>query len=136
MVACLIQAHPTLTMMEVIDAVRQSASQYSTPDSLLGYGIPNACIADSLLDLLDPNSVIELTNNESFEIYPNPTNNYITITASKRIENVEMLSLEGKLIKQFTFKNSKSVLINCNDLSQGVYIVRVNQSQYKRLVKN
>ena len=49
MVACLIQANPTSTMLEIVNSVKQSAHQYSSPDNSLGYGIPNACAADSIL---------------------------------------------------------------------------------------
>ena len=49
MVACLWQGNPTKTNMQVIQAIKKSASQYSHPDSLLGYGIPDFCIADQIL---------------------------------------------------------------------------------------
>lgn len=49
MVACLWQANPTRKNMEIIAAVKQSASQYATPDSLMGHGIPDFCLADQIL---------------------------------------------------------------------------------------
>lgn len=49
MVACLWQGNPTKTNMQVISAIKQSATQYSTPDSLMGYGIPDFCLADQIL---------------------------------------------------------------------------------------
>jgi len=49
MVACLWQANPTKTNMEVISAILQSSSQYATPDSLMGHGIPDFCLADQIL---------------------------------------------------------------------------------------
>jgi WD40 repeat protein len=51
MVACLWQAHPEYNNAEIMDAVRQSASQYNNPDTLLGYGIPDYLKADSLLSV-------------------------------------------------------------------------------------
>ncbi len=135
MVACLIQSHPTLTMMDVVNSVRQSAHQYSTPDSLLGYGIPNACIADSLLQLLEVvTNVSETKEKEALMIYPNPATNTITITSSSNIEVIEFYSLEGKKVKQVDLQESNSVLINCDDLRKGIYIVSVNHSKHKRLV--
>ena len=41
LVACLWQGLPNKTACEIIDLVRQSASQYDEPDNILGYGIPN-----------------------------------------------------------------------------------------------
>jgi serine protease AprX len=49
MVACLRQAHPDRSNMDIIQAVRLSGDQYNFPDEKYGYGIPNAKIADSLL---------------------------------------------------------------------------------------
>lgn len=49
MVACLWQANPTKKNMEIISAIKQSASQFAAPDSLMGYGIPDFCLADQIL---------------------------------------------------------------------------------------
>ena len=51
--ACLVQAHPNRTNMEVIHAIRESADRYSTPDTAYGHGIPDALKADSILSELD-----------------------------------------------------------------------------------
>ncbi len=51
MVACLWQAHQEHTNAEIMEAVRQSASQYNNPDTLLGYGIPDYLKADSMLSV-------------------------------------------------------------------------------------
>ena len=136
MVACLIQSHPNLTMLQVVNSVRESAHQYMNPDSLLGYGIPNACTADSLLELLEPQvSVKEFDKNESFSLFPNPTNSTVTIAMSSEILSVELLSIDGKLIKSFE-PHSSIFNVDCGGLSKGVYIIRVNNSLFERLVKN
>lgn len=41
LVACLWQALPDKTALEIIDLVRQSSSQASTPDNVYGYGVPD-----------------------------------------------------------------------------------------------
>ena len=41
LVACLWQALPDKTALEIIDIVRQSANQYHEPTNIYGYGIPN-----------------------------------------------------------------------------------------------
>ncbi|PCJ28370.1 MAG: peptidase S8 [Flavobacteriales bacterium] len=135
MVACLMQSHPTLTMMDIVNSVRQSGHQYSTPDNLYGYGIPNACIADSLLTLLEvPIGIKEMKLESDFDIYPNPSNDYITIASFEGIELVEFYSMQGKLVKQIKLSESNSVLINCNDLEKGIYLVQVNHSMHHRLI--
>ena len=41
LVACLWQALPEKTALEIIDLVRQASSNYDEPDNIYGYGIPN-----------------------------------------------------------------------------------------------
>lgn len=41
MVACLWQAFPDKTALEVMEMVRQSGNNYLTPDNIYGYGVPN-----------------------------------------------------------------------------------------------
>ncbi len=57
MVACLKQAHPLRSNMEIITAVRQSADRYANPDSKggYGYGVPDACKAHDILTDMDSN---------------------------------------------------------------------------------
>ena len=135
MTACLIQSHPTLTTLDVVTAVRQSSHQFSAPDSLLGYGIPNACKADSLLELLEVTvSINEKSQAVNFDIYPNPTNGLVTIVSANRIELVQVFSLDGKLVKENKF-NHNTALLDCSELSKGTYIVKINRSLHQRLVK-
>jgi subtilisin family serine protease len=135
MVACLIQAHPLLTMMDFVNSVRQGASQFATPDSLLGYGIPTACTADSILTFLELTTVVkEIDEEMSFNLYPNPSKNYITINSDKFMEHVGFYSLDGRLVKQLKL-NGNTALINVQDLSAGAYIVKVNKLMHQRFIK-
>lgn len=49
MVACLRQAHPDRSNIDIIQAVRLSGDQYNFPDEKYGFGVPSARVADSLL---------------------------------------------------------------------------------------
>lgn len=49
MMACLRQAFPDKSNVEIMDAVRKSASQYNNPDTLLGYGVPDMLRAFNML---------------------------------------------------------------------------------------
>jgi subtilisin family serine protease len=41
LIACLWEALPHKTALEMIDLVRQSGNQYTTPDNIYGYGVPD-----------------------------------------------------------------------------------------------
>ncbi len=65
--ACLWQAFPEANAQQLRQAVIASANQVSTPDSLYGYGIPDAMQAATELQQL---LAIEIS--ASWKIYPNP----------------------------------------------------------------
>ena len=68
-VAVLRQANPEASTSAIRDALRRSASHYSKPDSLTGYGIPNLYLAHILLN----NNEIGLAfPEEEIKIFPNP----------------------------------------------------------------
>jgi subtilisin family serine protease len=68
--ACLIQANPNRTVQEVMDAMRQSASQFSAPDEFKGYGIPDFCVAHEILS--DDTGLADF-NETKLIVYPVPT---------------------------------------------------------------
>jgi serine protease AprX len=103
--ACLIQAHPNRTNMEVIQALRESASQYATPDSAYGYGIPDACKADSLLDVLDLLSVrgAEIRDfSQGIQLYPTPSTGKLNVDfPSRRFapRTFSVRDMDGRLVQ-------------------------------------
>ena len=74
MVAGFWQANPTLTAQQVIAALRSTASQATTPDNTLGYGIPNFVTA---YNALHPNTPLAHRQchgeAEAWALYPNPS---------------------------------------------------------------
>jgi len=69
MVACLWQANPQKSNMEIIDAIQKSGSQYASPDEKLGYGIPDFGLADLLLFAKEEAKYIK---DRIIRIFPNP----------------------------------------------------------------
>ncbi len=74
--ACLWQAYPEYTNMDIIESISKSAHQYHAPDRYLGYGIPNFEGAFSLLDIIKNPS-------ENILLYPTTTSHYFTALLSK-----------------------------------------------------
>lgn len=76
MTACLRQAYPKKSNVEIMDAIRQSASQSAQPDSLLGYGIPDFLRAYNILK-----QPANSTNDIAFDSFvANNDTLYITIS--------------------------------------------------------
>ena len=66
MTACLWQAHYQKSNIQIMEAIKQSAHLYQTPNNQIGFGIPNYSLANALL--LD----VEAINQVSLDIFPNP----------------------------------------------------------------
>ena len=69
----------------------------------------------------------EFSFQNSLEIYPNPNNGVFKINLNKT-ENVSITvyDLIGSKIKLFENINSFPIQINLNELSDGVYYVKIN----------
>ena len=80
---------------------------------------------------------IEEHTGVSFDIYPNPVSDKLTIEASEAIDNIEVFNITGaKVFSQKSF--TEKVEINTTDLSAGTYIIRMttkNASEVRRFVK-
>jgi hypothetical protein len=135
--ACLKQAHPNASNIQLINAIRQSAHRYNNPDAGTGYGVPNGRVADSLLDvMLNVKEASAAIRNVS--IYPNPANDIVSIEADERISVAEIRSLDGKLLMSERL-DSKKETINIQTLSPGFYLMQLrsasNVISHSKLVK-
>ena len=122
MTACLWQANPDKTNMEVINAIMQSAHLYNMPNDQLGYGIPNYILANKLLSIEDE-------NNPFLSVYPNPLKNhsqlYVILPNSENI-SYGIYNLEGKkVVQQEVISSSRIIQIDITKLSIGVYLLEI-----------
>ncbi|MFD1602474.1 endonuclease [Flavobacterium artemisiae] len=66
-------------------------------------------------------------DSNTFSIYPNPSNGHFTIQLkdSNEKSNIEIISILGQIL--FSKENNNSSSIAVNNLSKGIYIVRITQ---------
>ena len=125
-VACLVQANPSLTAQEIIQTVRESGHQFTTPDTLLGYGIPDFCFLNA--------SVENVGNEFVWDIYPNPASESVMIAweETAAIEQLSIVDQMGRIVMQQTVKGN-SELLELTALEHGVYQVLI-QNQHGRII--
>lgn len=71
------------------------------------------------------------------ELYPNPFVNELNIVSSDNIQSIEVYDVSGnKIAFESQSINEKQMTINFNDLDSGIYFVRINQNQVKKVIKN
>lgn len=117
-VACLWQALPTATNEEIMQYVRMSATQYTTPDYFLGYGIPDLSLAYDIGLSLQESEVVE------FKVFPNPVENILNINIPSAIEQTHLIIFDvlGKAVYQ-TNLNETINRLDISSLSSGVYML-------------
>ena len=128
MAACLWQAYPEASSFQIKNAIEKSADLFNSPDSLLGYGIPDFMLASQILEQSladDPGS------SDDWFIYPNPFKERLvlfqltdTFTGEIRFE---FFDISGRLLRQQTIpSNPVMVINNLSGLPEGLLILRVH----------
>lgn len=143
MVACLWQCHPNATNMQIINAIQQSASQFASPDTELGYGIPNfpqACI------FLGGISINQINHGDNlFLMGSNPFSHSLQFafySDSNQTIDILICDMLGKIVYQIS-SNVKPVSVQKFSvpltMSNGVYVIKViseDATFEKKIVKN
>lgn len=132
-IASLWQALPNATAEDIKNYVRMSASQYTTPDFFLGYGIPNLQLA---LDI-----GLSLQEAEIFEIkvFPNPVNDRLHIKLPSQSENASIILFDvlGNLILEKVILTAYDT-IDTSTMASGLYLLKIQsatQSKTFKLIK-
>lgn len=119
------QRYPHLSSIAVIDAIRNSASQATSPDSLIGFGIPNFKAVVNYIE--------SQTQKEEFAVYPNPVtaDTLLIRPADPSVASscrVEILAADGKVLTtqdvNFSWLN-RSYKADLSAFRAGLYFVRV-----------
>ena len=120
-IASLWQAIPDASPTEVMDYVRQSASQYTTPEDLLGYGIPDLDLAKNIALSLD------ISLRPAFSIYPNPVVNEIHIQFPENYINagLKIYNQLGQRISNTNLTNTFNT-VDVSFMSPGLFVLELN----------
>jgi subtilisin family serine protease len=144
LVACLWEAFPEFTNMEIIDAVQQSADHYSNPDGRYGYGIPNFRIAyEMLLSERQRRKYESVLGDEWIKAYPVPFNGNLSViikaktdaTASIQLVDAMGRQIERKTFDVFTNQYFPITFDHAPALAHGVYFIRYNDGKNKKTIK-
>ncbi len=76
-----------------------------------------------------------------FAVYPNPTNNFITVSNSENIilKTAAITDIRGRMIQEINFDNVSTAQINVSDLTSGIYFITIKTdsgSAVKKFIKN
>lgn len=126
--ACLWQAFPDATNMEIRDAIIKSASQYTHPDTIKGYGIP-----DFYKAYLQLKGGQYLFQEKIMRIYPNPSHDKVTVifySKEKRNRNLILTDNTGRIIFDIPISSEAGILetvkFNIHYLTPGIYQLTIS----------
>jgi hypothetical protein len=133
LVACLWQAAPTWSNESVKRSIELSGSIVMTPDSLIGYGIPDFVKALQVL------SVGVSPGQDLVKVYPNPFQNVLTISLVSEKEqefDISLCNQQGivifSLLKHRVTKGENSInLTNIPELQNGIYLLNISGSDFR-----
>ncbi|MGM0621153.1 MAG: S8 family serine peptidase [Bacteroidota bacterium] len=135
--ACLWQANPNASALQVKSAIEQSAHLFHNPDSLLGYGIPDMKMADQILKI----SVLEqLETYGDWLVYPNPMNDYLVLQKkSKSISSeirISFYTTDGRLIYNVNKPDASKIMMNkLQFLPSGMLLLQIVSGESAETVK-
>ncbi|OJX35915.1 MAG: hypothetical protein BGO87_05435 [Flavobacteriia bacterium 40-80] len=82
-------------------------------------------------------STTNLTNNASFEVFPNPAKGLVTISNLSddgSVKSIHIFNAEGKVVKTF-FTENNSIQFLSSNFTSGIYFVKVIQKNTQETVK-
>jgi len=135
--ACLWQSELSLTAQQLRNAVRNTASQASAPDTILGYGIPNMLNAHLVLSV---NPVLQ-SHQEAFSLSPVLFSSTTWLKCNLNVQEmikVDILSVSGRVIHTFNLNMSNSSTFRLDDFSTlpaGLYFVRITADSGQQVLR-
>jgi hypothetical protein len=140
--ALLLEADPSLTPMQLAQLMKNTASQSTNPNNLMGWGIVNTYSALQSL-LTGVNSTNQIP--EDFYLlqnYPNPFNPSTKIRfavpekSSVKIYLHDILGSEiAVILDEEVNPGTKEIELNGSNLASGVYLVRMVANNYQQTIK-
>ncbi len=121
--ACLWQALPEKTNLEIVEIMRKSSDRHLSPDNTYGYGIPDMRKAFS------DNSSTKISDLQiNKEIFFDPSSNrlYLNFENKSKNLNIQIYNGLGQFISGY---NNPLNPLDLNFLSSGMYIARIYSGQ-------
>jgi len=123
-----------LTISNIIDGT------YNYTVSVNGYADTSGTITVNGIDVYKTISLVYISikeiNEKTFKIYPNPVHNQLTINNEQLIiENIEILDITGKTIKQLIIGKEQLIIgkeqliINISSLGKGMYFIKIKTTE-------
>ncbi|TKG96107.1 T9SS type A sorting domain-containing protein [Puteibacter caeruleilacunae] len=130
--ACLMEAYPGKSCSDIKMMIEELANQYNSPDSLMGFGIPDFKRVKELL------AEVKVQHTTDLNIGPNPFSNELSISFAKPASDVriEILDILSRVVyKKYCDEVQEVALYDLNSLKEGVYLLMVSTNTFSEIHK-
>ena len=144
LIACLWQAFPEFSNMEVLEAVKRSASLHATPDNRMGHGIPNMGKAyEYLYNIRQVRNANRILEDKHIKCFPSPFTDRFTIiykAAEAGKPTFEMIDMSGRIIRTINRTAAADEILfmdidGLGSLQGGAYFIRYRDGERKGTVR-
>jgi len=144
LIACLWQAFPTFRNQEIINALRQSADRYISPNDRTGFGIPDMSVAyNILLRIRTYREQEALLGQERVRAFPVPFSDRMTLLyRPKQTGTVtfDLLDATGRRLRHLEMPGANGVMISTSIdqldiLPAGIYHLRYTEGSESGTVR-
>lgn len=130
MVACLWQAFPNKTNLEIKDLIVKSSDRFTAPTPQYGYGIPDFSLT------LSNGLGTAIFSEKDLILYPNPTRDFINIVfpLNSDFAIIRIYNILGKAVLEQSI-TKESPLVSLKNLQLGMYIYELDCNGTKKAGK-
>ncbi len=133
------QAYPDLNNMEIIELIKKGSTQYNSPDTLIGYGIPDFKAIQSEITSIDDD-----LSEKGYKIYPNPVEGhrlFVELSGSESIISdidIQIFDINGSMVfshRAEKIKSGSRFELDLKKLSSGIYVLHLYSGKDSGKVK-
>lgn len=87
------------------------------------------CYFNSISDTVSisfTTSLGELSNSNTFKIFPNPSNGIVSVQGDKSVNSIKIYNAIGEIVYEQTNQNSAQFTIDISDKPNGIYFIVIN----------
>ena len=126
---CLWQALPELNAMEIMQLIREAGHQFATPDTTMGYGIPDfyrIFLENYVADTTDPTGIAATVSaRNELNVYPCPVIDKLTIeNRGLQSHTIYIYNLSGKMVGSTEVNGGATKTIDVTEWASGIYFLQ------------
>jgi len=144
LIACLWQAFPEFSNMEIMNAVQKSATKYASPDNRFGYGIPKMDIAyQDLLSQRNTKNYQQILGSDWLRAYPVPVRGNFTVLLKAPAtghSSIRLVDMTGKTIEIKNLETQQGAIYTVDlsrikTVSRGIYSIQYTDGRNNATVR-